>query len=30
MWMLGPCAYSIADGEAKPVEGELSKSLLEN
>ncbi|KAL5134834.1 Villin-2 [Glycine soja] len=22
--------YSIADGEAKPVEGELSKSLLEN
>ena len=30
IWRIWPCACSIADGEAKLVEGELSKSLLEN
>lgn len=28
--MLWPFVCSIVDGEVKPVEGELSKSLLEN
>ena len=30
IWRIWPCSCSIADGEVKPVEGELSKSLLEN